>query len=149
MSNQEQIIQDKPVKFERDKLNRIKVLVSIYKGISMADPEGILSNKLMMFRLKVTVSDDLSKYIPLPVKVAIERVEQTDIDFELFKKFLESKWKKSSVLKFLMPFTEIYKDCKVGQKMGELEMDYSTFKGLLQFLQILSYETFKTENVIG
>jgi len=125
------------------------VLVQIYKGVSLADYENYINNKLIMFRLKVKIKENIKNFIPIQLEQLIEIVEHTDIDIELLETFLKSKWKKSSVIKFLSPLREVYFSAKPGDLIGELEMDFSTFKDLLRYLHILNYETFYKEDVIG
>lgn len=125
------------------------VLVQIYKGVSLADYENYINNRLIMFRLKVKIRENIKNFIPIQLEQLIEVVEHTDIDIELLETFLKSKWKKSSVMKFLSPLREVYFSAKPGDLIGELEMDFSTFKDLLRYLHILNYETFYKEDVIG
>jgi len=121
-----------------------KYLITLYKGQSAADPERFENNKLIMLRLGITVVGrltDLTDRIPPELQYVADIVKTTDIDLEIIVKFLEKKMDHNAVVKFFATLVDVYKVAKVGDKIGELEMDEEMFK---EFLKMLHYMFFKT-----
>jgi len=122
-----------------------KYLITLFKGQSQADPERYEKNQLIMFRLGFEIIGKASDYTQLPdeYKQLIDIVKTTDLDIEIIVKFLEKKMDHNQVIKFMSSIVEVYKIAKVGEKIGELEMDATLFK---EFTEMLNYLLFKTVN---
>lgn len=131
-----------------DSLNRKKVKIYFYKGTSLADVENIITGKLLMVRVKIQFVGDLSKYIPIDGLVSRNIVEGVDIDFYLIEHFFLLKMEKYHVTRLLTPLWEMCKYKKIGEFIGSITIDYEKFTSLVTYLQYLSFETFRREDVL-
>lgn len=135
------------VRVESDSLKRLKFHVNIYKGQSLQRPEEFLNDKLIMFKLKINVQDNLGKYTELPdiLSSFIDVVRTVDIDFALLEDFFNRVWGRQEVVKFFSSLLDMYKDVSVGTQIGEMLMDYDVFKKFVDYIKMLSFETFNKE----
>lgn len=131
-----------------DKLNGKLVKIYFYKGFALGAVDWMMSGKLIMVRLRIRFMGDLSKYIPVDALVSKNMVEEVDIDFSLIEHFFGLKMDKYNVQKLLSPLYERCKFKNIGENIGTITVDYETFTKLVTFLQYLSFETFKKEDLL-
>ena len=131
-----------------DSLNRRSVKIHFFKGVARADMDRYTSGKLVMVRLLIQFVGDLSKYIPIDGLVSKNLVESLDIEFYLIEHFLHRKMEKNHVTKFLSIIWEMCKFKNIGDHVGSITIDYAMFTQFVNYLQYLSFETFKKEDVL-
>ena len=131
-----------------DSLNRRHVKINFYKGQSLGNVELYSSGKLIMVRILIQFIGDLSKYIPIDGLVSKNIIESLDIEFYLIEYFLHKRMDKNAVIQVLSPIWEMCKYKKIGEYIGSITIDYQTFTQFVNYLQYLSFETFKQEKVL-
>ena len=122
--------------------------MNIFKGVAQADMDHYTSGKLDMIRLRISFMGDLSKYIPVDGLASKNVIESLDIELFLIEYFFKKKMSRNEIVRMLSPVHEMYKVKQIGQFLGSITIDYETFTALVTYLQYLSFETFKSGDVL-
>jgi len=133
----------------KDSMDRIKIRLNIFKGVSYSNPDDYIGGKLKMIRLKVDLTNLIKinalSFSDLAVK---DNIENFDIQFELFEEFLLKRYRSRTVRKALMPIWEKYDGSKPGTYLGSVYLTYQDFVALNEYLKYYSMMTYKYTNKI-
>jgi len=129
-----------PSKYEfiKDKLNRVYVIVHVYKGISMAQMEEWTTNKLRMIRLYIAYDDTkaINEILNLADVFVKSEIENVDIQLDIFLTVLRSIYTDIyAVNNLIKDMLDRYDVVSEGMKIGEIRMGYDEFVKLVNMLR--------------